>query len=173
MSCSVLTTIVSTTWLSSPPVKPSRYNGHIFLLGFHHDAHPPLCTIQPHPPIPPPTPLPHQSSSLSPPTLTHPRRQLRLMKPRLRIIRRRLPISTAHLARDWRTPRQVRAAVAAVEDVFHRPLGWRGGGEDGEVGFCPGEFLWVEGLVGLVGFVSHFCFLGFWLGFGVWKIKGG
>ena len=72
---------------------------------------------------------------------------------------RRLPISTAHLTRHWRTARQVRAAVAAVEDNFHRSLGWRCGGEDGEVGFWF-DFLGVVGLVfGLPGCVAHGFFL--------------
>lgn len=73
--------------------------------------------------------------SLSPhlshrPSLPHPRRQLRIVKSRLRIMRRRLPISTAHLTRHWRSTGQIRAAVTAVEDDLHGPLGWRCGGED-------------------------------------------
>ena len=38
------------------------------------------------------------------------------MPPRLRLMRRTLPVRTAGAARDWGTARQVGAAVAAVED---------------------------------------------------------
>ena len=73
----------------------------------------------------------------------------------LRIMRRRLPIGTAYLTSDRRTAWQIRAAVAAVKDDFHGALGWRCGGEDGEVGFWF-DFLGVEGLVfGLPGCVAH------------------
>ena len=66
------------------------------------------------------------------------------MKPRLRIMRRRLAMRAAHLARYRRPAGEVCAAVAAVEDDVHEPRGGVGGAPDGEVGFW-GEVLGIEG----------------------------
>lgn len=77
------------------------------------------------------------------------------MEPRLRVVRRRLAIRTAHGASDRGTARQVCPAVAAVEGDLQRSLGWGCGGCDGEVGFW-GDFSRVEGWVGvLAGGAAH------------------
>ena len=65
------------------------------------------------------------------------------MKPRLRIMRRRLAMRAAHFARHWRSAGEVCAAVAAVEDDVHEPRGGGGAAPDGEVGFW-GEILGIE-----------------------------
>ena len=59
------------------------------------------------------------------PCSTQPRRQLRLVEPRLRAVRRRLPVRSARRARHGGPARQVGAAVATVEgDLDLRgPLG--------------------------------------------------
>lgn len=68
---------------------------------------------------------------LSPlPPLPHPRRQLRIMEPRLRIMRRRLAMRAAHFARHRRPAGEVCAAVAAVENDVHGPRGGGGGAGD-------------------------------------------
>lgn len=83
--------------------------------------------------LPPALSLPFQS-------LPKPSRQLRLMPPRLRIMRRTLPVRTAHPTGDRWPTGQVCAAVAAVEGVFYRRSC---GGVDGEVGFWGDSVAWV------------------------------
>ena len=91
------------------------------------------------PPLPP-----INTFHLSPcPPSPHPRRQLRIVKPRLRVMRWRLAMRAAHLARYRRPASEVCAAVAAVEDDVHEPRGGGGGARDGEVGFWR-EVLGIE-----------------------------
>lgn len=105
---------------SPPPQAPTIYKT------------PPLFIYKPL--LPPPLlSLPFQS-------LPKPSRQLRLMPPRLRIVRRTLPVCTAHPTGDRWPTGQVCAAVAAVEGVLYRRSC---GGVDGEVGFWGDSVTWV------------------------------
>ena len=75
--------------------------------------------IQPPPFLLPPSPY-LNILSFPPQILSQPSRQLRIMPPRLRTMRRALPVRTAHLTSDWWPPGQIGAAVAAVEGEFDR-----------------------------------------------------